>query len=76
LNFPESREAILNQLQLAEDSNFPVVYLDEVVFSKQAILKKTWSSIGNHFSTDASDVQVPYRASIVAVNSLMGLITA
>jgi hypothetical protein len=50
--------------------------LDEVVFSKQAIVKRTWSSVNKHFSIDSTDVQVPYRCSIVAVNSLVGIVAA
>jgi hypothetical protein len=54
----------------------PIVYLDEVVFSKQAIVKRTWSGVNKHFSIDTTDVQVPYRCSIVAVNSLIGVVAA
>ena len=58
----------------AWDNDLPIVWLDEIVFSKNAILKRAWSSRNTHFKLDESDYYFPYRAAIVAVNSDMGVV--
>jgi hypothetical protein len=45
------------------------------VYSKTAMLKRTWSNRGIHFSTDQIDYFTAYRAAIVAVNSTMGVVS-
>ena len=55
-NFDIDRQEILRQLKRAKDKDLPVLYLDEVVFSKQAILKRTWSGPNKQYSLPTSDV--------------------
>ena len=51
-NFEVNRSQVILDLKHAWDNNLPLVWLDEIVYSKTAMLKRTWSSKGVHFSTD------------------------
>ena len=74
-NFEANRSQVILDLKHAWDNNLPLVWLDEIVYSKTAMLKRTWSSSGVHFSTDQLDYYTDYRCAIVAVNSSMGVVT-
>ena len=52
----------------------PVVYCDEVVFSKSSINKRTWSNRGVQFTTNQKEFYSGFRTVIAAVSSSMGLI--
>jgi hypothetical protein len=54
--------------------NQPIVWLDEIVFSKLAMAKRTWSRRSVHYTTNFEDYYTSYRCAIVAVNSSLGLI--
>ena len=75
LNFEVNRQQVVNDLKYAWDHNLPIIWLDEIVFSKTAMLKRTWSNRGIHFKTDQMDYYTAYRAAIVAVNSSIGIVS-
>ena len=49
--------------------------MDEIVYSKTAMVKSTWTNRGVHLKTDQMDYYTAYRAAIVAVNSSRGVIS-
>jgi hypothetical protein len=61
-------------LEKAREENRPIVYCDEIVFSKSSIMKSAWSNRRNHFTTNQEDFYSGFRTVIAAVNSDMGLI--
>ena len=64
----------IRALELAETDNRPVVFCDEVVFSKSSIMKTAWCNRGVHFHTNQDDFYSGFRTVIAAVSSDMGLI--
>jgi hypothetical protein len=52
----------------------PIVYLDEIVFSKNTILKRAYTNKYTHLTTDQSEYYIKYCCAIVAVNATMGLV--
>ena len=52
----------------------PVIYLDEVVFTKLSIGKRTWTNRGVHLVTDHSEFYSGFRTVIATVSSSRGLI--
>ena len=75
LNFEENRQEVIAGLKHAWDNDLPLVWLDEIVFSKTAMVKSTWTNRGVHLKTDQMDYYSGYRAAIVAVNSSAGVIS-
>ena len=65
---------MVKELQHAYDNDLPVVYLDEVVFTKTSIGKRTWTNRGVHLVTDHSEFYSGFRTVIAAVSSAMGII--
>ena len=57
-------------------ANQSIVWLDEIVFSKLAMTKRTWSNRNVHYTTDHMEYFTGYRCAIVAVCSSMGLVNA
>ena len=72
--FDVQRTAILAKLREARDSDKPVLYLDEVVFTKRSLMTKTWSPRGIHFTVDQSQVFAGFRTAIVAVSPERGVV--
>ena len=75
LNFEENRQQVIKDLEHAWDNDLPLVWLDEIVYSKTAMLKSTWTNRGVHLKTDQMDYYAAYRAAIVAVNSSTGVVS-
>ena len=75
LNFEENRQEVIAGLKHAWINDLPVVWLDEIVFSKTAMVRSTWTNRGIHLKTDQMDYYSGYRAAIVAVNSSRGVIS-
>ena len=72
--FDVQRNAILTKLREARGSDKPVLYLDEVVFTKRSLMTKTWSPRGIHFTIDQSQVFAGFRTAIVAVSPERGVV--
>ena len=53
-NFDTQRDAVLRKMTEARDTNLPILYLDEIAFTKRSLLSRTWSSRGMHVSVDQS----------------------
>ena len=51
-NFEVNREEVLKGLKHAWDNHLPLIWLDEIVFSKTAMCKSTWTNRGVHLKTD------------------------
>ena len=69
LHFNENKENVIKGLNHAKEADLPVVYLDEIVFSKSSIKRETWMNKNVNFSTDQENFYCGYKAVIVAVNS-------
>ena len=46
-NFDQQRDAVLTKLRQAKADNLPVLFLDEIVFTKRSLITRTWSAIAN-----------------------------
>ena len=42
-------------MEYAKENNLPLIWLDEIVFSKTAMLRTTWTNKGVHLKTDQID---------------------
>jgi hypothetical protein len=68
------KEEALSNLQIADELDMPVVYLDEIVFSKKDILLRDYCPSRTHLKVKADDLFVGYRAVVAAVSSEEGFI--
>ena len=68
-NFEEQRQKVLDKMTSAKNRKLPVAYLDEIVFSKRAMLTRTWSNPKKHIKVDSNTFYIPYKAVIAAVNA-------
>ena len=55
LNFDDNRQQVLKDLEHARENDLPLVWLDEIVYSKTAMLKNTWTNRNFHLKTDHID---------------------
>lgn len=67
---------LLYELESITYSKVPVIYLDEISFTKQAIQKKAWSARYTNLQINERDYYVPYWSVIAAVNETQGLVLA
>ena len=51
-NFENNRKEVIDGLSHAWDNHLPLVWLDEIVYSKTAMVKSTWTNRGVHLKTD------------------------
>ena len=58
----------------AKKNKLPVLFCDEVAFTKRSLLTKTWSPRNVHFRVDQSDIFSGFRTAIVAVSADEGLV--
>ena len=65
---------ILNSMSQAKNENVPLLFLDEIAFTKRTFLTKTWSPRGIHFIVDQNQVYAGFRTTIATVSPEMGVV--
>jgi hypothetical protein len=70
----EQRAAILKKLALADELDMPIVYLDEIVFSKNTIKRREWSNFKQQLQISHDELFVGFRTVIAAVSGEDGLV--
>ena len=66
-NYEEQRIRTLGKLERATEQHLPVVYLDELIFSKRTIQSKALSLRNQHIKVDQNNLYIGYLAVIAAV---------
>ena len=67
VNFNEQRDKVLAKLAEAKRNKLPLLFLDEVAFTKTTHMTRTWSPRGIHLQVDQHQVYTGYRSVIATV---------
>ena len=73
-NYEKDLKEIMDMMSQAKIENVPLLFLDEVAFTKRTFLTKTWSPRGIHFTVDQAEVYAGFRTSIVTVSPELGVV--
>ena len=73
-NFVEQRDAVLEKLSQAKQGHVPVLFLDEVAFTKTTHMTRTWSPRGVHIQVDQHQVYTGYRSVTATVSPDRGVV--
>ena len=72
--FEFQKQEILKKLREAKQNGIPVLFCDEIAFTKRSLLMKTWSPRNVYFRLDQSEIYSGFRTAIVAVSPDGGLV--
>ena len=68
-NFNEQRERVLQELKAAKAKNLPMVYLDELVFTKRTMIFRDYSNRGQHLHIDEHNLYQKYKSVIATASA-------
>lgn len=72
--FEDHRQRIKSKMAHAAANNMPVLYLDEIVFSKTSMIRRAYSSKYVHLTTQQENYYTSYHSAIVTVNTQLGIV--
>ena len=68
-NFNEQRERVLQELKAAKAKKLPMVYLDELVFTKRTMIFRDYSNRGQHLRIDERNLYQKYKSVIATASA-------
>ena len=73
-NFTEQRERVLRELRAAREKQLPIVYLDELAFTKRTMMFRDYSARNKHLKIDQNNLYADYRSVIATASADAGTV--